>query len=86
MVATAVAGNAEAVADGVTGMLVPPHDPPALGAALAALATDGARARTMGAAGRARAAEYSVRRMVDDLEALYAARLRTRPPAAPSRG
>ena len=86
VVATAVAGNAEAVADGVTGMLVPPHDPPALGAALAALATDGGRARTMGAAGRARAAEYSVRRMVDDLEALYAARLRTRTSAAPARG
>ena len=72
VVATAVAGNAEAVADGVTGILVPPRDPAALGSALAALLADRARAAAMGAAGRARVDEFSVERMVNDLEALYA--------------
>jgi len=72
VVATAVAGNAEAVADGVTGILVPPRDPAALGSALAALLADRARAEAMGAAGRARVDEFSVERMVNDLEALYA--------------
>ena len=71
VVATAVAGNAEAVVDGVTGLLVPPRDSPALGAALTALLSDGDRARAMGAAGRARVGEFSVDRMVDDVEALY---------------
>lgn len=77
VVATAVAGNAEAVADGVTGLLVPPRDPVALGQALAALLADRDRARAMGAAGRARVDEFSVHRMVDDIEALYARLLST---------
>ena len=78
VVATAVAGNAEAVVDGVTGLLVPPHDPTALGAALAALLSDGDRARALGAAGRARVDAFSVHRMVDDIEALYARLLAAR--------
>ena len=72
VVATAVAGNAEAVADGVTGILVPPRDPAALGSSLATLLADRARAAAMGAAGRARVDEFSVDRMVGDLEGLYA--------------
>ena len=80
VVATAVAGNAEAVVDGVTGLLVPPHDPAALGAALAALLANGERARNLGAAGRARVDEFSVDRMVDDIEALYARLLAARQP------
>ena len=71
VVATAVAGNAEAVADGVTGVLVPPRDPAALASALSVLLADPARSRAMGAAARARVDEFSVHRMVDDIEALY---------------
>ena len=78
VVATAVAGNAEAVVDGVTGLLVPPHDPTALGAALAALLADRDRAGALGAAGRARVDEFSIHRMVDDIEALYARLLAAR--------
>jgi glycosyltransferase involved in cell wall biosynthesis len=57
VVATAVAGVPEAVADGVTGRVVPPEDAGALADALAELAADRARARAMGEAGRRRAAE-----------------------------
>jgi len=57
---TAVAGSRvggipEVVADGVTGLLVPPDDPEALGRALTALVQDPARAAEMGRLGRLRA-------------------------------
>ena len=44
VVATAVGGLAEAVEDGVTGLLVPPRDPAALRAAIERLLADGASA------------------------------------------
>jgi len=44
----------EIVEEGRTGLLVPPGDPVALADALLALLADPARAREMGAAGRAR--------------------------------
>ncbi len=56
VVATAVGAIPEIVADGETGLLVPPRDPAALAAACAALLADPARARRMGEAGRARVA------------------------------
>lgn len=45
---------AEIVADGATGRLVPPGDPKALEAVLVSLLSDPARARALGAAGKAR--------------------------------
>jgi glycosyltransferase involved in cell wall biosynthesis len=51
-VASAVEGLREVVADGVTGLLVPPDDPPALAAGIAGLLGDRALARRLGAAGR----------------------------------
>jgi glycosyltransferase involved in cell wall biosynthesis len=56
VVATRVAAVPEVLDDGVEGLLVPPRDPDALAAAIAALADDPTRARAMGLAGRARAA------------------------------
>lgn len=54
VIATPVGGTAEAVADGETGVLVPPRDVDSLAAAIRELAADPARARRLGAAGRAR--------------------------------
>ncbi|MEP7027972.1 MAG: glycosyltransferase, partial [Candidatus Eisenbacteria bacterium] len=53
VVSTRLGSIPEIVEDGVTGLLVPPGDPLALGAALAALIADPARAEAMGRAGRA---------------------------------
>jgi glycosyltransferase involved in cell wall biosynthesis len=54
VVATAVGGTPEAVVDGETGLLVPPRDVPALGAALARLLDDAELRRRLGGAGRQR--------------------------------
>lgn len=57
VVATAIEAIPEIVADGETGLLVPPRDPAALARALSALLADPGRARLFGAAGRARVRE-----------------------------
>jgi glycosyltransferase involved in cell wall biosynthesis len=57
VVASRVAGIPEVVVDGETGWLVPPEEPAALAAALAALLADPAEAARRGAAGRRRVEE-----------------------------
>lgn len=72
VVATAVGGLVDTVADGVTGDLVPPRDPARLGAALAALLDDDDRRAAYGTAGVARVrARYRWSRVVADTEAVY---------------
>ncbi len=72
VVATAAAGTTEVVEDGVTGLLVPLRDPPALARAIREVIDDPDRARRMGEAGRARVeAEFGVGRMVERFAALY---------------
>jgi sugar transferase (PEP-CTERM/EpsH1 system associated) len=84
VVATRVGGIPEVVADGETGLLVPPSDPAALAEALLALASDPARGEAMGRAGRERVeSHFDVRRMVREYEALYAGDPR-RGPAPPA--
>ena len=56
-VATRVGGMPEVVADGETGLLVPPDDPDALADALVRLLADPLVAERLGAAGRARAVD-----------------------------
>lgn len=56
-IGTRVASIPEVVEDGVTGYLVPPNDPDALGRALASLATNPDRVHQMGQAARQRVAE-----------------------------
>ena len=77
VVATSAGGIPEVVDDGVTGLLVPPHDEPALAAALVALLADRERRDAMGAAGRARVeASFSVERMVEKTLAVYQTRMK----------
>ena len=73
VVATDAPGNAEAVDDGVTGLLAEATAACVARAVLTVLA-DGEAARTMGAAGRARqAAMFSASRMIDETRAVHAA-------------
>jgi glycosyltransferase involved in cell wall biosynthesis len=73
VVASAVGGVPEAVADGVTGTLVRPEDPQALADALEPLLGDANRRATMGAAGRRafEAREHTWERVARDLEGIY---------------
>jgi glycosyltransferase involved in cell wall biosynthesis len=72
IVATAVDGTVEVVRHGVTGLLVPPADPPALARALLALLGDPGRARRMGQAARAQALErFDLGRQVEATAAVY---------------
>jgi glycosyltransferase involved in cell wall biosynthesis len=59
VVATNVGGFPEMVADGTTGVLVPPRNPDALADALAGLLSDPERARRMGLAGKQRSAQFT---------------------------
>ena len=72
VVATRIPGTDEAVADGETGILVPPGDAPALAAAIRAFLSDPVRAQSAGEAGLDRVrAQFSVRAMVDGVAAAY---------------
>jgi glycosyltransferase involved in cell wall biosynthesis len=76
VVATNVGGIPEAVADGETGILVPPRDPAALAKALLSLLTNPDRARRMGTAGRGRVtAMFTIDRMISSVERAYEALL-----------
>ena len=71
VVATAVGGTPEVVANGETGLLVPPGDPPAMAEALATLLSNPARAEAFGRAGRARVeAHFGEGLMLQRMEAL----------------
>lgn len=72
VVASAVGGVPEAVADGVTGLLVKPEDPRALADAIRSVLADPAAARARTAAARRLAeARFSHRASIDRLLALY---------------
>jgi glycosyltransferase involved in cell wall biosynthesis len=71
-VATRLPGIAELIADGSTGVLVPPGDPRALAAALAGLIRDPARRRALGAAGEERVRRhFDMRDGIAELAALF---------------
>jgi len=72
MVVTDVGGNAEAVIDGATGLVVPPHDPDAFGAAILTLGHDPDLRWAMGERARRRVIEhFSLAASVDQYCALY---------------
>jgi glycosyltransferase involved in cell wall biosynthesis len=80
-VATNVPGTPEALVDGVTGWLVPPADPAALNATMTRLMRSSLEERaTMGERARQRAmALFSLDRVLDRWEALYAELLERNP-------
>jgi glycosyltransferase involved in cell wall biosynthesis len=72
VVLTDVVGSRDAVEDGVSGRLVAPGDPRALGDAVADLLDDPVERARLGAAGRARVeADFDLRRMATALEQVY---------------
>jgi sugar transferase (PEP-CTERM/EpsH1 system associated) len=74
VVATRVGANADLVADGDTGCIVPPSDDAALASAIAGYATDPQRAIAHGRAGRLRVEQrFSLQRMIDRYHRLYLA-------------
>jgi glycosyltransferase involved in cell wall biosynthesis len=73
VVGSRVSAVPEVVEEGVTGLLVPPSDPPALAAALVALASDGELRERQGRAGRERVRRnFALERMVEETLAVYA--------------
>ncbi len=72
MVATDVGGNAEAVADGTTGFVVPPRSPGPLSEAIAKLATEPELRQQFGSAGQRRVRErFSLSASIDRYETVY---------------
>jgi glycosyltransferase involved in cell wall biosynthesis len=79
LIAADVPGCREVVRPGTTGLLVPPHDIDGLAAAIAALAADPARRRTLGAAARVLVLrDFAEPVVARDTLALYHALLRER--------
>jgi glycosyltransferase involved in cell wall biosynthesis len=78
-VATRVGGTPEAMTDGETGLLVPPGDVRALGAAISRMLDEPGVAAALGRAARRRSEQrFSVARMVSDTAQLYADLLQRR--------
>ena len=73
VIGTNIGGTPEQVAEGETGLLVPPSDPPAIAAALSRLAADPNLRSRMGAAGRKRIEKnFPLETMVHRIQNLYA--------------
>jgi glycosyltransferase involved in cell wall biosynthesis len=87
VVATAVGGIPEVIMDGVSGLLVPPHDPQALATALIGLARSPSLRTRLGEAGYETVAErFSMDAHVRRVEALYDEELQRAGALAPLKG
>jgi glycosyltransferase involved in cell wall biosynthesis len=72
VVATRVGGTPEVVLDGVSGLLVPPGDVPALAAAIHSVWTDAGFAMSLARAARAKVErDFDINRAIEEYEALY---------------
>lgn len=80
VLATSVGGVSEAVANGITGLVVPPHDHRLLADALMALARDPDLRERLGAAGAETGKRFDIRTAVAEQQAAYAELTRSRQP------
>ncbi len=72
VVASNVGGIPEMIEDGVTGLLVPPHDPEALAAAIVRLLANHPLADTLGRAGHDMVHDrFCIQLMVGAIESIY---------------
>ena len=72
VISTALGGVPEMVREGITGLLVPEHQPVVLADALAQILADQRLARSLGEAGRQRAAElFAIDKSAEALRALF---------------
>ena len=72
VIATDVGGNAEAVINSETGIIVPPKAPEKLGNAITMLALDVEKSKMFGKAGKNRVMnEFSLEKCVNEYEYLY---------------
>ena len=71
IVSTAVDGCREVLEDGVTGLLVPPQDPPALAAAIGRVLDDASLRGSLAEKARAASSRYDIKACVAAMEALY---------------
>ena len=78
VVATDVDGLRDIVEPEVTGLIVEPEDVRGLASALHRLATDAALRLEMGRAGRRRAQEFTIERMVEETVRIYGSTTPTR--------
>jgi sugar transferase (PEP-CTERM/EpsH1 system associated) len=79
VIATGVGGNADLVADGETGQIVPAADPQTMAQSLIEFASSAAQSRAMGLAGRERVVQrFSMQAMVNTYQRVYDEQLRRR--------
>ena len=71
VVATALGGPAEILRSGVDGLVLAPQDPEGWIRGLTPLVADADRRRRMGAAGRERAADFSIEHHVERVLSVY---------------
>jgi len=71
VIASRIGGLPDIVADGETGILIPPGQPKALRAAIMRIVEDPALAAQMGAAGRQRVVGFHASTVVGQIESLY---------------
>jgi glycosyltransferase involved in cell wall biosynthesis len=72
VIASSIDGVNESVVNGVSGLLVPPRDAPALAKAILSLITDGDKRRRLGLAGRKEVVDkFSITAMIHAHERVY---------------
>lgn len=84
VVATSVGGIPEIVEEGVTGLLIPPRDPPGLAQGLLRLCKDPQLREQMGRLGQSAAKNFDIKRHVHHFQQTYEAILRAYPKAVSS--